>query len=254
MIFMYFLLYFLQIFVKCQRTPIIYDEKISMQSVYLAQMTYCTSLETCENCILDYEVESYGSKALMGYDNVTDAIFTAFRGSSNAYNWMENVQIGHITPYIDQSLSVEKGFYKAYGYIKSEIFENLGILTKKYRTNTLLLTGHSLGSALCTLFAYDLINTEYELRYFYNFGSPRVGNDAFVKDFDEYIDGFRVVHNNDIVVSVPPQIFGYAHVSQGVCYNEENSAYIYCDDDDKGNYSSSDHLNYLNITMGSSGC
>ena len=40
---------------------------------------------------------------------------------------------------------------------------------------------------------------DYNILYFYNFGSPRVGNLAFCEIFDFMIDGFRVIHNNDIV-------------------------------------------------------
>ena len=219
-------------------------------------MTYCIPPEECQNCIVDYEVENYGSKAIMGYDNDTRTIFTAFRGSSNAHNWFENLQVSHVTPYDDQSLAVEQGFYKAYEYIKSEIFENLDILSAKYHTNELLLTGHSLGAGLCTLLAYDLTKTEYEVQHFYNFGSPRVGNAAFVKDFDSKINGFRVVHNNDIVASVPPRAFDYAHITQGICYDESNIFYILCGDESCGPSlcSSSDHMNYLNVTIGSDGC
>lgn len=245
-----FLLYFLSIFVNCQKISSIYDENIAVRSVYLAQMTYC------ENHLSDVQLEEYGTKAIMGYDKKTNSIYVAFRGSSNMHNWMENIQIEQITPYTNQSLAVEKGFYKAYSYIKTILFESLDTLATKYRTNILLITGHSLGSAMSILFAYDLIKTDYELKYVYNFGSPRVGNQAFIEDFNKHVSAFRVVHNNDIVASVPPQAFNYAHISQGICYNEQNSQYIYCGDVSCSltNCSSTDHLNYLNITMGASGC
>jgi len=76
----------------------------------------------------------------------------------------------------------------------------------------------------------------------------------FVEDFNEKIVGFCVVHANDIVASVPPILFDYTHISTGIC-NDENTKYDFCDDNSCGkSCSSDDHLNYLNITMGSSGC
>ena len=100
-------------------------------------------------------------------------------------------------------------------------------------------------------------NEPLNIEYFYIFGSPRVGNEEFVEDFNNKIpNAYRVVHNNDIVTSVPPKVFNYAHINQGICYNEENTNYDLCDDISCDIYecSKDDHLNYLNITMGSSGC
>ena len=60
-------------------------------------------------------------------------------------------------------------------------------------------TGHSLGAALATICASRL--DAHEL---YTFGSPRVGNRAFVKEMkNDGIQHYRFVNNNDIVTSVP---------------------------------------------------
>ena len=128
--------------------------------------------------------------------------------------------MNHDAPYSDPTIMVENGFYKEYRYIKSELFENVDNLSRVYGTNELLLTGHSLGSAACTLFAYDIVDLSvYKIRNFYNFGSPRVGNAAFVADFNDKITGYRVVHANDVVTSVPPILFDYAHIATGICYD-----------------------------------
>ena len=62
---------------------------------------------------------------------------------------------------------------------------------------TVCATGHSLGGALCTLFA-----TEVKVRYpeigctVYNFGSPKVGDDEFVRRFNRLVPNtFRVVND-----------------------------------------------------------
>jgi len=232
-----------------------YNETISYQSTYLSHLTYC-DINICDNCNIDYIVENEGSLAIQGYDFISDSIFTAFRGSSNMHNWVENIQVSHISPYENASFLVEKGFYKDYSFIKDTLFENLETLTEKYQINDLLITGHSLGSSACTLFAYDVFTIKnYKIAHFYNFGSPRVGNKAFVDDFDKKIVGFRVVHANDIVTTMPPFFFDYAHISNGICYDENNTKYDFCDDNSCGKSCSiDDHLNYLNISMGSSGC
>ncbi len=232
-----------------------YDENIAYKSAYLSQLNYC-EIKDCNDCIIDFIVINAGSQALQGFDNTTNTIFTSFRGSSNMHNWIENIQVTHINPYENTSLAVEKGFYKDYEYIKKQLFENLDDLVSLYNTRDLLITGHSLGGAASTLFAFDIaMEKDYNILHFYNFGSPRVGNLAFCEIFDFMIDGFRVVHNNDIVPSLPPKLFHYSHIKQGICYNENNSNYSYCDDESCGTKcSSDDHIHYLNITMGSSGC
>jgi len=68
-------------------------------------------------------------------------------------------------------------------------------------------TGHSLGAALATICASRL--DAHEL---YTFGSPRVGNRAFVKEMkNDGIKHWRFVNNNDIVTKVPlPIIFRHS--------------------------------------------
>jgi triacylglycerol lipase len=60
-------------------------------------------------------------------------------------------------------------------------------------------TGHSLGAALATIMASRLDANEL-----YTFGSPRIGNRAFVKEMNnDGIKHYRFVNNNDIVTKVP---------------------------------------------------
>ena len=250
-----------------------YNEQLSKHFINLSQSCYCvSSIETwdcltCDSSIKpEYLIENNGARALQGFDTETDTIFTVFRGSSNIQNWLDNIQISKISPYNDSSLKVEKGFYKAYNYLKHQLIDNLSFLTKKYNSNSLSITGHSLGAAEATLFAYDIVNefTSYEIKFFYNFGSPRVGNSEFVKSFSSFsLPIFRVTHYYDIVPHVPEEFLGYLHISNEIWYNEVNSEYKICHDlNNKEDNSCSnlcspthctsfdDHLYYLNVSMG----
>ena len=60
------------------------------------------------------------------------------------------------------------------------------------------MTGHSLGAALATLAADRYGNVQGV----YTFGSPRVGDGAFKKNFE--VEAYRIVNNKDIVTRVPP--------------------------------------------------
>jgi len=250
-----------------------YDENLSKHCVELSQASYCVSsidkwtCITCDSSIkLEYIVENSDSKAIQGYDSLTNTLFTAFRGSSNLHNWIENIQIHKISPYNDTSIEIEKGFYKAYNYIKPEIMNNLSSLKKKYNTDKLLITGHSSGAAMATIMTYDILKlySDYKIAFLFNFGSPRVGNKEFVKDFNNYnITSYRVTHYYDMVPHVPEEFFGYYHISNEIWYNRENSEYTICNDYDNEEdnlcsnscaplhcTSTSDHLYYLNVTMG----
>jgi len=58
-------------------------------------------------------------------------------------------------------------------------------MTEKYPNASLGVTGHSLGAGLATLAAVDiLLVAGKQIDYLYNFGSPRVGNEAFATYYD----------------------------------------------------------------------
>jgi hypothetical protein len=252
-----------------------YDETISKQCVDLSQAAYSVSSLDDWNCItcdpslkLEYIVEEEGSRAIQGFDPTTNTIFTSFRGSSNINNWMENIQIKQISPYTNQSIKIEKGFYKAYNFIKPQLIENLGIMRNKYKTKQLLITGHSLGAAMATLMTYDILTlfTEYEVKYLVNFGSPRVGNLDFVDSYNSYnITSYRITHHYDMIPHLPEELFDYLHIPNEIWYNEQNNEYKICDDSNNKEdntcsnscaplhcTSTSDHMNYLNVSMGNS--
>ena len=121
-----------------------------------------------------------------------------------------------------------------------------------------------------TLLGYDIVTLfpEYDIKYFVNFGSPRVGNEFFVDNFHSYdITSYRITHYYDIVPHVPEEFLGYLHISNEIWYNEANTEYKICDDtngeeDDTCSNScaplhctsTKDHLNYLNVQMGNDYC
>ena len=250
-----------------------YNTDISKRSVDLSQSAYCVDIVedwTCVTCDkdikLEYIVEQSDAKALQGFDYVTNTIFTSFRGSHNLHNWLDNIQVSKISPYNNSDIKVEKGFFKEYSFIKENLIDNLQKLSKKYGENKLLITGHSSGAALATLMAYDILTYyhEFKLEYLYQFGSPRVGNNEFSKDFNSYnISSFRITHYYDIVPHVPEEFLGYKHISNEIWYNEDNSNYKICNDIDNNEdkqcsnscspthcTSFDDHLYYLNVSMG----
>ncbi len=79
--------------------------------------------------------------------------------------------------------------------------------------------GHSLGGAMATICAGRcfLSHIASNPEALFTFGSPRVGDNAYVNYVD--LDHYRWVNNNDVVTRVPPAWMGYRHAGQEVYLN-----------------------------------
>jgi triacylglycerol lipase len=104
-------------------------------------------------------------------------------------------------PHLGSGPIVHRGFEHALDIVWNDIEKEL----KKVQV-PLFMTGHSLGAALATLAA-----ARHAPRAVYTFGSPLVGNHAFVETM-QGVPIHRVVDDNDGVTFVPPEFLGYEHV------------------------------------------
>ncbi|CAI5522387.1 unnamed protein product [Closterium sp. Naga37s-1] len=116
---------------------------------------------------------------------------------------------------------VHDGFLDGYKSVKPRLLLLLkAILASSSEKYHIMVTGHSLGGALSTLFTYDLAQSDLKKQHgftlsLYNFGSPRVGNHAFAARFNQLVgDSWRIANDHDIVPRVP-YVF-YKHVATGV--------------------------------------
>lgn len=94
---------------------------------------------------------------------------------------------------------VHRGFAYAYGRVRDELAQTLAAL----RPPRVIYTGHSLGAALATLAAAEHTAPARLV----TFGSPRVGDLAFVATRLNAVDIVRVVGCCDIVTRLPPSEF-----------------------------------------------
>lgn len=80
-----------------------------------------------------------------------------------------------------------------------------------------VVTGHSLGSALATLFVMEnKEKNKFDISTVCTFASPRVGNAEFVNQFNQLpLTSWRIVNTRDIVPKVPFRLpfFNYQHVA-----------------------------------------
>lgn len=257
-----------------------YDELLVKTSLNISQSTYCLNEEskyknweciTCtkNNIYIDL-LSQYNELVVFGYNTDYKQIFISFRGSTNIPNWINNIKFTQIQPYNNTNISVEKGFYNIFKNLKDEVIDTLNNIKLKYKTEKILITGHSLGGALSTLLAFEMLyinNYNVNDIILITFGSPRVGNEEFITLINNYhIYSNRITHYYDIVPHIPQQFLKYNHISQEIWYNEDNSIYTLCND--KNNIediscsdscspihctSTTDHMNYLNISMGEGG-
>jgi predicted lipase len=80
-----------------------------------------------------------------------------------------------------------------------------------------VVTGHSLGAALATLFVMEnAARQTFEIETLCTFASPRVGNLEFARRFDQLpVNSWRIVNSLDVVPRLPPHIpivLEYDHV------------------------------------------
>lgn len=109
------------------------------------------------------------------------------------------------------------GFKKSVDNIWPELHE----LAKDYgKTRTVWCTGHSLGAAMATIVAYRLQRTEDcpNPQALFTYGSPRVGNKAYIRGIEESgLLAFRFVNNADIVARVP--LWPFRHLAGAMYIN-----------------------------------
>ncbi|HJR78526.1 MAG TPA: lipase family protein [Anaerolineales bacterium] len=104
---------------------------------------------------------------------------------------------------------VHTGFIRAYKSLEKEIEASL----EKVKDLPLYITGHSLGAAIATI-ATQYLERNHLIRdriaACYTYGSPRVGNHEFDREFRSAI--YRIVNTTDIVTIIPLLAMGYIHI------------------------------------------
>jgi len=114
---------------------------------------------------------------------------------------------------------VHTGFYLHHKAMIAKLDIALVKALDKQPNAKIIITGHSLGGAIATLYIGHLINRyagKYDARLeLVTFGSPRVGNKAFA-DYINRVVGvnkiYRVAYQLDPITFVPLLMMGYYHV------------------------------------------
>ncbi|ORZ37811.1 Alpha/Beta hydrolase protein [Catenaria anguillulae PL171] len=154
-------------------------------------------------------------------------IYVVFRGSSDIRNWLDNFQLWQrewpfpIAVKPERKVQVHKGFIDAYDRLRGDVTKTLrGLLADPAKKDwTVVITGHSLGAAMATIAAVDLVSAGIGLDpakvTLSAFHSPRVGNSEFSRIVSNLglAQVERVAQDNDIIVHVPSDWLGYEHIA-----------------------------------------
>jgi predicted lipase len=149
-------------------------------------------------------------------------------------NWLNDLSVG-FTPIIPgNSAQVHPGFLNIYQSHKNFLFPAVTNLIAKYPDYDVIATGHSMGGSSATLFSFDMFkNYGISKTKLVTFGSPRVGNADFRKQFiSSGISSWRFTNMNDIVPHLPLSMQGFQHVSNEIFQTTSNGVVSYkiCND------------------------
>lgn len=250
------------------------DPYLGNATMYYSEVAYCgdymgrTYSQEATGFKPVYEFDGKDeTKGFLGYNDADRNIFLVYRGSQDIANWATNLKAMLIScpdSWNLDSCKVHKGFLLAMQDVMDGILSQLTTLMSKYPTYKVIVTGHSLGAALATVTATELVTArgvDKNTIKLWHYGSPRVFNDAGSEAVSNLgIPIHRVTHYKDMVVHTPTQNMHYQHTS-GEWYEDPTAEVRACSgyEDPTCSYqwrvtSISDHLHYMGKEIGSDGC
>lgn len=175
-------------------------------------------------------------QALILYDE--NKVIITFRGTEpeNIMDWITNIDCRKIKCSYARGLvhgGFERGITKLWEYLHYYLME----IKSNVQNKRIWLCGHSQGGALVTLLPcclkYNGILQEYDIGGGYTYGSPRVGDETFAREFTNNFGDkwYRFVNCNDYITRIPRRIFHYKHVpligDEELCYYFDENGKLY---------------------------
>ena len=250
------------------------DPAMANATLTYSEIAYCGDYATREysgaaaGFVYTYEFNGlHENQGLMGYNPNDQTIYISFRGSSDPQNWITNLEAFQKDCPASWNIAgcgVHKGFFNAEQDVIPGIYANLKSLMDKYPSYKVVVTGHSLGAALATVTAADLISSygvPASKVTLWNYGSPRVFNEAGSVGVSSMILSIhRVTHHKDLVPHSPTHNMNYQHIDNE-WYEDPTADVVSCTgyEDPNCSYkwaitSIKDHLVYMGLDIGEAGC
>jgi hypothetical protein len=188
----------------CQlETSFAFDQDKIRKILGRVQFTDCKFFETAS------QPDAGGSHAFLALDAQNHLAALAFRGTDkdDPSDLMDDFNA------LPQPWPAGGNAHSGFAKALLNVWQGVDAALQAVGGYRLLFTGHSLGAAMATL-ASSLCTP----KSLYTFGSPRVGDQAFV-DRLKVLDNHRYVDCCDLVARVPPEgVLGYAHIPGDIYY------------------------------------
>jgi triacylglycerol lipase len=153
-----------------------------------------------------------------------EAVLAVFCGTNEQLDWRTNLSFTALQGPVG---TVHRGFMLALENVWPDMLAAIDDYRQQCKRQgkqipTLWITGHSLGAALATLAVAKLrMEEDRPLNGLYTYGSPRIGDRIFARNFNlEFKAAFRFVNNTDIVTRVPARLMLYSHVGNFLYLDE----------------------------------
>jgi predicted lipase len=186
------------------------DTLYRMRNVQICMQESCRAYNECvtsSRCVRF--TGAYDGQVTMT-QSTNGQIVIAFRGTESWKDWMVNImRVRSRFPSITGA-AVHTGFRLQHDALWDKIITQLRTYTTLDKG--ILVTGHSLGGALATLFAVSVAGRMPNIRVScFVFGSPRVGNRKFVEGIQNVrnLSVLRINNAYDIIPCIP--WMGYTH-------------------------------------------
>jgi predicted lipase len=193
----------------------------AFKGISLAQYSYYGEYGTPDIGFLTGPIEKFNYhsdgthvEGFIGFEN--DTMYIVFQGSNGKHDWLSNFNFckRKIVPYDNKEsdIRIHSGFINQYKIARTFLHISVNQYNEFKNIN---VVGHSLGGALAVLCGVDLqYNFSDRNISVYTFGCPRVGNRAFIESYitrvpRSYHFKNRLKGDNDIVTTVPFELFGY---------------------------------------------
>ena len=162
-----------------------YDWNIGNTSVWLSSTAYCppetylsrTYFGAAKGFVptAHIQVDKDTTEGFVGYMSSQSLIYVSFRGSETIQNWVDNLDVRQTEYPKCDGCEVHEGFYRTEQTAFPQVLAAVQALKEQFPSYTVVVTGHSLGAALATLTAFDLMEAGVGSVTSFHFGSPRVG-------------------------------------------------------------------------------
>lgn len=153
----------------------------------------------------------------------TGELVAVLRGTDTTIEWVDDAKFALVSnPIKNSSGYTEYGFSKIYSSLRmgtatsaTPVVSAIATQATAGAIQSVTVTGHSLGGALCELLTLDVAhNTKITAPVAYSFASPRVGTSGFQSDYNNTVaTSYRVYNTKDIVPDVP--FWPYYQVNTG---------------------------------------